>query len=341
MSARDPAGIVSAAEHLTQHLAMLGHSCQIVDALIPQDELVITGTRLIVDMSTIYHRILDEKVIREKFNSYNINIPWTIVTSDVTYYNKNESNIIYYPIFLIEGILKGPISRYYDIQKPRNNIACFLTYHLHVHRLMVFAQLVKQSWFTKCQVNLLNPAQMTESQLNAYTTGMQFITADEKNQMLELIKMAPITADPDDNQRMIINTDNKSFWNSYVNIFTESDYPLGNFITEKSIKPFLTGQFPAVIANPTVYAHLEELGFDLLSDCINLKTSTLDIRENITNVMHQVTQLEPTIEYKWNETYNRRLHNFNLARSPALLDAVRLDLRTWLTMTCETNKKVL
>ena len=338
---RDPVGIAAAAEHLTQHLAMLGYSCQIVDALIPQNELVVTGTKLIVDMSTTYQRNLDEKVIREKFNSYNIDVPWTIVTSDVTYYNKIQPNITYYPIFLIDGAMKGPITRYYDIQQPRNNVACFLTYHLHSHRLLVFVELVKQSWFSKCQINLQQVAQMTESQSVAYTNGLYLLTTEEKNQVTELIKLAPVVADANDDQRQIVNVDNKSFWDSYVHIFTESDYPLGNFITEKSIKPFLTGQFPAVIAHPRVYAHLEELGFDLLSDCVNLKTPTLDIRENIAHVMQQITELESTIENKWIETYPRRRHNYNLARSPALLDKLTLDLTTWLTMTCETDKKVL
>ena len=331
MSDRDLAGVASAIEHLNWHLLALNHTCQIVDVLIPDDELVITGDKLIIDMSTLYLRDNKEKLVRERFRRLGLSIPWTIITSDVTYYGKNEPNIVYYPIYLIDGILKGRDTTI-NIKHNRQHLACFLTYHLHYHRLLMFIALHNQPWFNSCLVNLQEVSKMTSSQLQGYTNGCDSLTDDEKNQAIELLKLAPLVADTNDQQIEIVDINNKAFRDACVNIFTESDYPNGNFITEKSIKPFLSGQIPAVIAHPTVYKHLEELGFDMLNECINLNTDTLDIRYNIAHLMKEVDQLSTNIEEKWNNSYTQRLHNYNLARSPDLINNLTRDLRKWLEL---------
>lgn len=329
MSDRDLIGIASAMEHLNCHVSTLNHNCQVVDILIPEDELVITGNRLIIDMATLYLRDKKEMLVRERFTRLEIPIPWTIVTSDVTYYGKTEPNIVYYPIHLIDGIIKGATTLC-DIKSIRNGIACFLTYHLHYHRMLLFIALHKQNWFDRCLFNLQEINKMTPSQLQGYTNGCYSLTQDEKEQFNTLFKLAPVVADITDTQSEILNIENTGFKDAYVNIFTESDYPIGNFITEKSIKPFLSGQFPAVIAHPTVYKHLAELGFDMLSDYIDLNTDTLDIRQNIAHLMNEIEQLTVNIEEKWNDSYTKRLHNYNLARSPELINMLTKDLKTWL-----------
>ena len=141
--------------------------------------------------------------------------------------------------------------------------------------------------------------------------------------------MAPLVADRTDLKEEIVNIKNIAFSDAYINLLTESDYP-NVFVTEKSIKPFLAGQFSAVIAHPKVYKHLEDLGFDLLSDYINLNMDTLDIRENIVNIMSQITSIKDNIEDLWNSSYSRRMHNYNLVRDPTLFNMLTHDLQNWL-----------
>lgn len=70
----------------------------------------------------------------------------------------------------------------------------------------------------------------------------------------------------------------------------------------------------------------------MLNECVNLNTDTLDIRYNIAHLMKEVNQLSTNIEEKWNKSYNQRLHNYNLARSPELINNLTSDLRKWLEL---------
>jgi hypothetical protein len=321
--------VKSNVDYVLQHVNFK-HSCNVmlIDATKNSVEIDETVDKLIIDLSTVYSRAVSEKEIQEKFSKLNINIPWTIITSNSDYYKKDESNIIYYPFYLLDGIASGS-KKDVNIVSLRSNIAGYLTYHLHWHRLLILIQLVKQHWFSKCLVNLEKIEDFTESQLNSYIGSLPRLTQDEQIQVKELFKLAPLIADTTDLQEEIVNIKNVAFTDAYINILTESDYP-NNFITEKSIKPFLAGQFSAVIAHPKVYKHLEELGFDLLSDYINLNTGTLDIRQNIKNIIKQITTIEDNIEELWNLSYVRRLHNYNLIRDPKTFNTLTNDLQNWL-----------
>lgn len=283
---------------------------------------------LLIDQSSTYGRDTDERVIRRHFSKLNLTVPWAIITSNSDYFKKSEPNIIYYPFFLIDGIDKNKdIS--VDIKSSRRSIASFLTFHLHIHRLLTFLQLFKQPWFDRCLVNLYQVEKMTASQLHTYNISISMLTPEEIEETNELIKIAPITADITDKQEEIVNIKNTAFVDSYINIQTESDYPT-NFLTEKSIKPFLSGQFSAVLAHPKVYQHLVELGFDLLNDYIDLNTKIPDIKEHIGYVLNQVTELETVIEQAWESSYTCRLHNYNLIRNPALFNMLTSELQHWL-----------
>jgi hypothetical protein len=283
---------------------------------------------LIIDMSTMYCRTITEEFVKNQFEKFNVTNPWVIITSNPAYYQSDNTNIIYYPFFVLDCI-KICKTTNLDIKSPRLYLANFLTYHLHSHRLLTFLQLMQQSWFNGCMVNLKEMDNLSASQLNSLTSTMQSLSPIERVNVNNLFALAPLEADPADDQKEIVDINNRAFRVSYINIMTESDYP-SNFITEKSIKPFLSGQFTAVIANPLVYKHLEELGFDMLSEYIDLNTNTLDIRKNITHLMEQVSGIECNIEEKWNESYLRRLHNYNLIRDPALVKRLTKDLQQWL-----------
>jgi len=213
-----------------------------------------------------------------------------------------------------------------------------MSYHLHWHRLLSLLALYKQTWFTTCLLNLLPIAQMNSSQLQGYQNGILLLTKDELLSLNELFKLAPIVADDTDDQREIVNIQNRAFTDCYINMFTESDYAKP-FITEKSIKPFLSGQFTAVMAHKGVYTHLQDLGFDLFQEYINLEFNIIDIndaRNAINNVIDQISKLLPNIEQVWNDTYIRRKHNYELAISPALRSELCRELTEQLNKDKET-----
>jgi hypothetical protein len=141
-----------------------------------------------------------------------------------------------------------------------------------------------------------------------------------------MFESAPIVADANDSQIEIVSLENRAFSDSYINIFTESDYPRP-FVTEKSVKPFLSGQFFAVFNEPSAYLHLKELGFDLFEDYLPMPQH-VDFRQNVKELMGLIANLIPNLGQIWDATYPRRLHNYQLSRSAELRDRLCYELRT-------------
>lgn len=328
-------------QHIKQHLERLTTKNVLI---VDESDLLagrIVSTHLydimIFDYATTYSRHIDELNLVESLTQLNLTMLWIIITSNFMYYKSNNPRVIYYPIYLIDGIDKCSWL-VFDIQKSRPYNLSFLTYHLHWHRLLSLISLYKQKWFDTCLVNLLPINQMNTSQLQGYRSGALSLNSIEIETMNELFKLAPLIADTTDDQREIVNIQNRAFSHCYINMFTESDY-CNLFITEKSIKPFLSGQFTAVMAHKGVYTHLQDLGFDLFQEYINLEFNIIDIndaRNAINNVIDQISKLLPNIEQVWNDTYIRRKHNYELAISSALRSELCRELTEQLNKDKET-----
>lgn len=310
--------------HLDYHVGQLcNKSITIVDGMnLTMDEIILdmmlsSAEITIVDCASTYMIHIPLVTMYETLANLSITKKWLIATSDYTYYKRNHPGIVYYPIYLIDGIDKGT-GTYVELNDARSNSIGFLSFHLHSHRLLCLIALHKKGWVSSSLLNLPAEHEMEQtSQFPAYKNALYSLDDIEKAELTQLLLMAPIVADAADDQIDITNIKNRAFSDAYINLLTESDYPRA-FITEKSIKPFLAGQFTAVIASPGMNAHLQELGFDMMADYINLEFATTNIRNNINDVIEQIEKLIPNIEQAWVDTYLQRLHNYQLIRSPAL-----------------------
>ena len=281
---------------------------------------------ILIDYATNYVRWQFEEPIYKLLSQCTLPKPWFILTSDFKYYNQKHSHIIYYPIYLIDGLNRGGNTKI-EIKNQRSHNICFLTYHYHLHRILVMIELYTQTNFESCLVNLPKLDTLNESQQQSLSNLFPYLTVDQQQLVNEMFKLAPLVADPADPQVNITDISNRAFSDSYINIFTESDYPKP-FVTEKSVKPFLSGQFFAVFGHPAAYIHLKELGFDLFEDYLPMPQSE-DFIQDIQELMNIIiNRLIPNIGSVWNDTYERRLHNYNLARSPELKNKLCYHLRT-------------
>lgn len=333
-------------QHIKQHLAQMGQLATDNILIVDNDdltagkisaELTASYDIMIFDYSTTYRRYINELTVVDSLTQLNLSIPWLIITSNFTYYKSNNTKILYYPIYFIDGIDKGSYTTI-DIRSQRLHNLSFLTYHLHWHRLLSLLALYKQKWFNTCLINLLPINQMNASQLQSYQHGIQSMPPDEISSLQDLFRLAPFVADDTDNQLEIANIQNRAFTHCYINMFTESDY-CNLFITEKSIKPFLSGQFFAILAHTKMYEHLHELGFDLLNEYIDMQTieNTQDnLRNHIDTTINQISNLLPNIKQVWDDTYIRRKHNYELARSSALRNELCRELLEHLNKHKET-----
>lgn len=279
---------------------------------------------IVIDYTTNYTRFEIEEDIFKLLSQHAIAKPWIILTSDIRYYNKEHSHIVYYPIHFIDGIDKGSNTDV-EIKNHRAHNICFLTYHFHWHRVILLLYIYKHIGLNSCLINLPKLDALTESQAQSLKNSFVYLTKDEKEITDEIFKLAPLVADATDPQIEILNIDNKAFCDSYVNIFTESDYPKP-IVTEKSIKPFLSGQFFAVLGHPSAYTHLKELGFDLLEDILPMPQHS-SFRQQAQELVEATNTLLPNINLVWDQTYERRLHNYKLARSPELRDKLCFDFQ--------------
>jgi hypothetical protein len=281
---------------------------------------------ILIDYATNYIREDIEELIYNQLCQHTLPKPWIIITSDFKYFNQQHSHIVYYPIYLIDGLDKGGNTEI-EIKNQRHHNICFLTYHYHWHRVLVLLALYRNLKFESCLINLPKLNNLSSSQSQSLENSFVYLTSDEQLLVGELFKMAPLVVDSTDSQIELVNIENKAFYDSYINIFTESGY--GNVIsmvTEKSVKPFLSGQFFAVFTHPRSYAHLKELGFDLFEDYLPMPQHN-NFRQNIQELLDMVTDLMPKIQSIWDDTYDRRLHNYQLARSPELRSKLCYHLR--------------
>jgi hypothetical protein len=280
---------------------------------------------IIINHTTGYLKQELEETICDQLKQYQLSKPWIIITSDFKYYNQQHSHIVYYPIYLIDGLDKGNETSV-EFKNHRSHTVCFLTYHYYWHRLLILLELYKRMNFESCLVNLPMISQLNTIQAQSLENSFFDLTAEEKQMVNEMFKMSPIVADPTDPKDEIVNLKNGAFHNSYINIFTESDYAYP-MVTEKSIKPFLSGQFFAVFGHPSAYAHLKELGFDLFEDYLPMPQHQ-DFRQDLNELMNMIDELTPKLADAWDNTYNRRLHNYTLARSAELRNKLCYELCT-------------
>jgi hypothetical protein len=112
-----------------------------------------------------------------------------------------------------------------------------------------------------------------------------------------------------------------SYKNSYVNITTETEFDTNEIhVTEKSFKPFVTFQFPLILASPThIYEIKKRYDFDWFDDVIDHSyDSILDHKERLRVFIKEIKRINDNKEffidfYKNNK--ERFQKNHNIARA--------------------------
>lgn len=284
---------------------------------------------LVIDYATCYVRNDKEEDLCRSYANMKIQVPWILLTSNFEYYKTDNENIVYYPVHLIQCIIENKDS-HVDIRRKRNFDVGFVNGNLHNIRIMLALELFKYEWFSKCRINFPDVTRLDKTQKNVYLNTVSHMNDSEKKLLSEFVKQLPLDADPTEGLdnvglKAAYNLNgNAGFVDCYVNAMVESEWNLP-YITEKSIKPFLAGQFSAVLANVGVYSHLEDLGFDIMDSYINLKTQG-DMHSSISDMCKQIDMLLQNIEPAWEDSYTRRLANYQLAKSDELLNKLQKKL---------------
>lgn len=108
-----------------------------------------------------------------------------------------------------------------------------------------------------------------------------------------------------------------SYKNSYVNITTETEFDTNEIhVTEKSFKPFVTFQFPLILASPNhIYEIKKRYDFDWFDDVIDHSYDTiLDHKERLSAFVKEIKRINDNKEffidfYKNNKERFQKNHN--------------------------------
>lgn len=282
---------------------------------------------IIFDYATSYRRIHDEIQLSEQISQLTLPLPWLIVTSNFNFYQNSLEHIVYYPIFVID-VIDHNRNFVVEIQNYRLHTLGYLTFNYYYDRLLTLVKLFQQPWFDNCLINFPRLCEMSEHQIHNLESSKRSFAISERASLDGLISNAPYIADQSDPQILVYDLANKGFTECYINLSTESDYSSPQaLITEKSIKPMLTGQISAVMGNTDINSHLINLGFEVFDHYINTSASTVGIRQRLEQVLSEITNLVPDLPTIWNDTLPQRRHNYELARSLDLKYTLQQELR--------------
>ena len=290
--------------------------------VLPEHDLIV------FDDSTNYVRGYSALELYKNLKSFNLKSKFLILTSNFNYFNNEIDAIIYYPFYLINGI-RFLADTKTDIRSSRHFNLGFLFYHVYYVRLLFILKILEKSWLDTCLFNFFPVYSLKESQLKIFDNSVKQLNSKNLSLLEKLNHRFPngTIADPNDKSEIGLSIDNRIYTDCYINFMIESDFDTP-FITEKSIKPYFSGQIPAVLGNNKLYNHLSELGIDTMSDLINLKTEFTDHDSILDYTIEQISNLIPNLEQIWNDSYKRRLQNYYYVRSTDLINKLELTIKT-------------
>jgi len=256
---------------------------------------------------------------------------FVIVTSNYEYYQENNSNVVYFPVYLFLT-LQNPSLTKYDIKNKRPYPLQCLSMNPWLHKTLNIVKLSQRSWFDQCQTSFYwvdSPGRPGASQ-GIVDWVVPELTEEEKDIITRLT--IPFT----------INLDNEPFpdgW-EYVSNASQThrlcyiDYVLESsvhekFVSEKIWKPILSGQLFLSLGSMGLIKHLEDLGIDTFRDIIDHSRydNVVDTRTKIDVILGLLDNLLcSNLDRLWDDTYERRLHNLNLMYDPDFHQQLSQDL---------------
>ena len=188
----------------------------------------------------------------------------------------------------------------------------------NIHRLMLGYQL----WSRKLIPNMV----FTQNNVEDSVQGFHRVILDRLPGFEEYESLLPIQwAEPKNyNSRVDCSVDHDAYSKCYANIVTETEaqsfyYPRTvvntPIVTEKSYKPFLSGQIPLYLAADGHLAYLKNLGFRTVDAILPDNYDQLGIIKKISALVNLVEQGRDYMESIYFDNLQEIKHNYELIHS--------------------------
>jgi len=231
-----------------------------------------------------------------------LGVTMKVLINDYRFYYCTHPDFIYFPTYFwtfsngITHMHSGNLL--VDVVDNKNQRICCLNRNPHPHRILLFNQLVKKSWFKNIAYTFGNFAHNVQ-----YQSDSNLLTKQEHEEFQINMHLLPIKLSAHDavDQYGIPDTASVGLthWvyeQCIFNLTTETSVDNVGFCSEKICKPFMANQIPIVLGPPGVSKFCEDIGFDMFSDIVPWNTwdSKTDYRQRITLIVefldHLMTQ---------------------------------------------------
>lgn len=260
-----------------------------------------------------------EDYVAEELTKYTDN--FVVLSGDATYLNHAKNSICFVPYLYLWQKYSYNATPAQD-QSRTYRISC-MNKVARYHRIENFIKLRRRPYFDQL---LFNMWYHYDKKTIKRQTVRKFYNEQIIKEFESLLPEQPGLLH-DDAHRI----DLPAWTDSYTNLVTETSvYDNTVFVSEKTWKPFMSGQFGLWLSNPGTVAHLRSLGFDLFDDVFFDHSYDKE-----TNLNHRIDMIHATIdrfmtmdtEQIWKATLPRRQANVDRFYSQ--------DLENLLTAQCE------
>jgi hypothetical protein len=306
--------LLSRSTHIN-HLVSLDHGWK----LIPEN--VVTHTIdnvIIVNMSCDPFRGWEEQVVDE-LQKYKVD--FVVLSGDAKYLHQPKPYICFVPyLYLWQRYSYDPVI---EIHQPRQYSISCMNKMARYHRIENFVKLKRKSYFKDLLFHMWYYYDKTAIKRQCPS---KYYNRDIITEFESLIPKQ-VSEFNDDPHSISL----PAYTDSYINLVTETSiFENTIFISEKTWRPFMCGQFGLWLGNPGTVQFLRSCGFDVFDDVFDNHNYDLEPNLNL-----RIDMLHDTIDkimrkdlYEiWVETLSRRQQNIEKFHS--------IDLENYLTSQCK------
>lgn len=235
-----------------------------------------------------------------------------ILTGDTDYLDNPDDRIIYYPTFYVE-IIEGPRHPQTVLAGDRAHFLGCLNGRSRIHRIENYVKLKTKPYWPDCVFRI---HRHFDYALELKECDDDFCHHGILDDYLKSQSSLPQRSDNND-----LTSLHPAYTSCYVNLVTETS--VGNkqvFLSEKTFKPFTTGQFALWLASPGTVSRLRKFGFDMFDDIIDHRYDLEPNWHTRIDMIHAELDRLYTLNINrvFQEMYQRRIDNFNWLYSDKL-----------------------
>jgi hypothetical protein len=255
---------------------------------------------------------------------------FVVLSGDIGHFKNPKPNIAYFPYWYLSQQSIPPREIKADLNQNRKYKLSCLNRRSRYHRVENYVRLKSQPYFDKLLFVMHNNFdQENEIKEAPNSTGQSLDTVWNESYINEFLLDCPSFEEHQINDHTV---DHPAYTDSYVNYVTESSAKSDIlFLSEKTWKPFIAGQFGIWLGNPGTVEFLRSIGFDVFDDLIDHSYDyELDFHQRIKLLHQSISQIMiMDLEQLFISTEQRRLHNQNLFYSDSLKNLLTKQVRDY------------